>query len=158
MGKGVGGKNGTGPYSGSGSTKAKLAPSSSFSPRPTFRRRPAASSSTPIGAGTASDPQFLSPIVVSALGDPVQDEPDAGRREHEKISRERPSSARNSADIWHKLLGRCRHIRGCTCAAKDGRKREQGRIRPVWQQVKDMLVTAAETRTAQDVETATALL
>ena len=32
------------------------------------------------------------------------------------------------------------------------------RIRPVWQQVKDMLVTAAETRTAQDVETATALL
>ena len=32
------------------------------------------------------------------------------------------------------------------------------RIRPVWQQVKDMLVTAAETRTAQDVETATTLL
>jgi hypothetical protein len=32
------------------------------------------------------------------------------------------------------------------------------RIRPVCQQVKDMLVTAAETRTAQDVETATALL
>jgi hypothetical protein len=32
------------------------------------------------------------------------------------------------------------------------------RIRSVWQQVKDMLVTAAETRTAQDVETATALL
>jgi hypothetical protein len=28
----------------------------------------------------------------------------------------------------------------------------------VWQQVKDMLVTAAETRTAQDVEIATALL
>jgi len=32
------------------------------------------------------------------------------------------------------------------------------RIRPVWQQVKDMLVTAAVTRTAQDVETATTLL
>ena len=32
------------------------------------------------------------------------------------------------------------------------------RIRPVWQQVKDMLVTAAETRTAQDVGAATALL
>jgi hypothetical protein len=32
------------------------------------------------------------------------------------------------------------------------------RVRAVWQQVKDMLVTAAETRTAQDVETATALL
>jgi hypothetical protein len=32
------------------------------------------------------------------------------------------------------------------------------RIRPVWQQVKDMLVTAAETRMAQDVETATNLL
>jgi hypothetical protein len=35
---------------------------------------------------------------------------------------------------------------------------ESLRLRPVWQQVKDMLVTAAEMRTAQDVETATALL
>jgi len=35
---------------------------------------------------------------------------------------------------------------------------ENLRLRPVWQQVKDMLVTAAEMRTAQDVETATALL
>ena len=32
------------------------------------------------------------------------------------------------------------------------------RRRPVWQQVKDKLVTAAEKRTAQDVEAATALL
>src|SRR5262245_20707266 len=40
-------QNGTGPYSGSGSTKAKLAPPSSFSPRPTFPRRSAASSSRP---------------------------------------------------------------------------------------------------------------
>jgi hypothetical protein len=32
------------------------------------------------------------------------------------------------------------------------------RRRPVWQQVKDKLVTAAEKRTAQDVETATAML
>ena len=35
---------------------------------------------------------------------------------------------------------------------------ENLRRRPVWQQVKDKLVTAAERRTAQDVETATALL
>ena len=35
---------------------------------------------------------------------------------------------------------------------------ENLRIRPVWQQVKDMLVTAAETRKGHDVETATALL
>ena len=32
------------------------------------------------------------------------------------------------------------------------------RVSPVWQQVKDMLVTAAETRKGHDVETATALL
>ena len=35
---------------------------------------------------------------------------------------------------------------------------ESLRVSPVWQQVKDMLVTAAETRKGQDVETATALL
>ena len=35
---------------------------------------------------------------------------------------------------------------------------ESLRISPVWQQVKDMLVTAAETRKGHDVETATALL
>jgi hypothetical protein len=33
---------------------------------------------------------------------------------------------------------------------------ESLRISPVWQQVKDMLVTAAETRKGHDVETATA--
>src|SRR5262245_17390151 len=37
-------QNGTGPYSGSGTTKAKLTPPSSFLPRPTFPRGPAASS------------------------------------------------------------------------------------------------------------------
>jgi hypothetical protein len=35
---------------------------------------------------------------------------------------------------------------------------ESLRISPVWQQVKDMLVTAAETRKGHDVETATVLL
>jgi hypothetical protein len=35
---------------------------------------------------------------------------------------------------------------------------ESLRISPVWQHVKDMLVTAAETRKGHDVETATALL
>ena len=35
---------------------------------------------------------------------------------------------------------------------------ESLRISPVWQQVKDILVTAAETRKGHDVETATALL
>jgi hypothetical protein len=35
---------------------------------------------------------------------------------------------------------------------------ENLRLRPEWQQVKDMLVTAAEKRAAKDVETATALL
>jgi len=35
---------------------------------------------------------------------------------------------------------------------------ESLRSSPVWQQVKDMLVTAAETRKGHDVETATALL
>jgi hypothetical protein len=35
---------------------------------------------------------------------------------------------------------------------------ESLRVSPVWQQVKDILVTAAETRKGHDVETATTLL
>src|SRR5262245_51439899 len=63
-------QNGTGPYSGSGSTKAKLAPSSSFSPRPTFRRRPAKFIHAHRRRHSKRPPQFLSPIVVSARGPP----------------------------------------------------------------------------------------
>src|SRR5262249_21580984 len=120
-------QNGTGPYSGSGSTKAKLAPPSSFSLRPTLPRRPAASSSRPSRRHSKRPPQFLFPIVVSALGDPVQDGPVASLpRPGKNITGTTVLGARNSADIWHKLLlGADRQVRGCACAAKDGRKREQ---------------------------------
>src|SRR5262245_41078097 len=81
---------------------------------------------TPIGAGTASDHHnsyFLSWCRRWAILSKTDRSPVC--RDQEKISRERPSSARNSADIWHKLLARCRHVRDCACAATDGRKREQ---------------------------------
>ena len=57
-------QNGTGPYSGSGSTKAKLARRSSSSPRPTFPRCPAASSSRP----SAPAQQATTPIPISYRG------------------------------------------------------------------------------------------
>jgi hypothetical protein len=107
-------RNGTGPYSRSGSTKAELAPPSSFSLRPTFPRRPAASSSRPSApAQQATTTQFLSPIVVSALGDPVHEGSVASlSRPGENITGTTflgPEPSRHLAQA----SARCRQVRGC---------------------------------------------
>src|SRR5262245_37353497 len=98
-------QNGTGPYSRSGSTKAKLAPPSSFSLRPTFPRRPAASSSRP--SAPAQQATTTIPISYRGVGAGRSCLRRTGRQSvatRRKYPRERSSSARNSADIWHKLL------------------------------------------------------
>ena len=81
---------------------------------------------TPIGAGTASDHHnsyFLSWCRRWAILSKTDRSPVC--RDQEKISRERPSSAPGTQQTFGTATARRRQVRGCACAAKDGRKREQ---------------------------------